>query len=207
MNYKKERNFIWIAFVIFPAAALFLFLVVLPHYQAQISAAISSQTPTTEPTIFLYPTLTPTFTATKIVYRPITWMQLVSFLEKDPTNLNKYTPDYVCLNFAEDLVEDAQNENIQAWIVGVQLYAPEDHAIVVFKTTDRGVVYIEPQDDNPFIKPTVGQPLCEEGTGKKCLGTIVSFLNVQCDAHWHNCTATFVPSWVTKIKLTPVNAP
>jgi hypothetical protein len=189
---RDKKDFTGIAFIVAGAVVMFFLviivpLVILPQHQPLALAAIPSQTPT----IFLFPTLTPTFAATKIVYRPITWMQLVSFLKEDPTNLNKYTPDYVCLNFAEDLVEDAQNENIQAWIVGIQLYAPEDHAIVAFKTTDKGVVYIEPQDDNPFIKPTVGQPLCEEGTGKKCLGTIVSFLNVECDDHWHNCTSYF----------------
>jgi hypothetical protein len=197
-KHRDKIDFTGIAFVVAGAAVLFFLViivpfVVLPHNQPSALAAIPSQTPTSGPTITLLPTITPFMTRTPYktkYYRPITWMQLVSFLEKDPTNLNKYTPDYVCIDFAADLVENATNEDIQAWIVVVQIYGPEDHAIAAFKTTDRGTVYIEPQTDIPYKKPTVGQPLCEEGTKYKCFGTIVSLYYAECD-HSHNCTYNY----------------
>ena len=126
-----------------------------------------------------------------IAYRPVTWMELVSFLEVDPTNRgNRYDPIlYDCLDFAVDLVENAGKQNIKAWIVAVMFYNQElGHAFTAFETTDLGVVYIEPQKDFRYMNPMIGKPLCDASTGTMCQGIISSI--EYCD-HSLNCTPYF----------------
>jgi hypothetical protein len=138
------------------------------------------------PTSEVFPTVSPTPTT---AYRPVTWMELVSFIEDDHTNWNKYIPDqYVCLDFAVDLVENARKQNIKAWIVSVDFTdGSPGHSFTAFETTDKGVVFIEPQADTHYVNPKVGQPLCDAWYGTLCMGTISSIEYYQCE-HTHYCT-------------------
>lgn len=122
------------------------------------------------------------------LHRSVTWMELVSFIEADHTNWNNYDPDnYVCLDFAIDLVENAGKQNIKAWVVGVYFYDDDiGHAFTGFETTDRGMVFIEPQTDIPYINVTIGKLLCDAWTGTNCMGKIKSLEYFQCD-HSHYC--------------------
>jgi hypothetical protein len=142
------------------------------------------QTATWIPTSTFRPTQT-------IAYRPVTWMELAKFLDKDrPTTLaKKYDPiHYTCLDFSVDLVEEAGRQNIKAWIVDVDFSNGEpSHAYVAFETTDYGIFYIEPQTDTPYWKPKVGEPLCSSWDDFECMGIVSSFEYIQCD-HSHNCT-------------------
>ena len=150
-----------------------------PIYQITTSRIPTS---TFRPASILHPTQL-------ISYRPVTWMELVSFLSDDHTNWNAYDSNYyVCLDFSIDLVESAGKQNIKGWIVGVDFYNQENgHAFVAFETTDLGVVYIEPQSDFRYIIPIVGKPLCDASTGTYCIGTISKIEYLQCD-HSLNCT-------------------
>lgn len=77
------------------------------------------------------------------------------FLWYDQTDKNEHLGDdiYDCENFSHDLVDNALKEGFTvAYVViptekyldnGKKIY----HAIVAFNTTDRGVVFIEPQND------------------------------------------------------------
>ncbi len=116
-------------------------------------------------------------------YAPISWKELVSFITADHTNWQDYEPDqYVCLNFALDLVQNARQAEIPAWVVAVFFENEEiGHAFVAFQTTDKGLVYIEPQTDIPYIQPQVGRPLCDLWTGQNCLGVIETILYLSCD--------------------------
>jgi hypothetical protein len=137
-------------------------------------------------------TSTPKIVPPPILYRPITWMQLVSFIELDHTNWNTYTSKYKCLDFAIDLVANSAQQNIKAWVVVVYfLNQPVGHAFTAFDTTDVGTVYIEPQTDIPYLHPRVGQPLCNGWTGKSCMGIISEIDTFQCK-HTGYCTR-YVP--------------
>jgi uncharacterized protein with PQ loop repeat len=118
----------------------------------------------------------------------LSWVQLVRFIEDDHTNFRAYDANhYICLDFAIDLVANAAKKAIKAWVVGVDFSNGEvGHAFTAFETTDRGVVFIEPQTDVPYIKPVVGHPLCDGWTGTDCMGTISKIDYVQCD-HTHRC--------------------
>jgi hypothetical protein len=154
------------------------------------SVPVAQLTPTVQELVLSdEPTHTPTITLTPRIYQPMTWMQLVRFLSDDHTNWNTYDPNkYVCLDFAVDLVANATQKNIKAWVVGVTFSTNErDHAFVGFETTDYGVVYIEPQGDNPYWGMAVGKPLCDSWGEYKCMGTVSSIQYLQCD-HLQNCT-------------------
>lgn len=128
-------------------------------------------------------TLPPVSTSTPTSsYRPITWKELVNFLEKDHTNWNQYLPGkYTCLDFSIDLVANARKQNIKAWIVAVEFISGgPGHAFVAFVTSDHGVVYVEPQADDTYPIVQVGKPLCDSWGVYQCMGTVSSIQNVQC---------------------------
>ncbi len=187
---KRNDGFGWlfisVGFITFAAAIAIL-------WDPSTPVPASTRAPSRAPTNTLIPTSTasPTRAPTPIVaYRPVTWMELVSFISDDHTNWNEYVPGhYVCLDFAIDLVENAGKQNIKAWIVTVEFYNDElGHAFAAFETTDRGIVFIEPQADVPFVTPVAGQFLIDAWQGRVFIGKISAIEYLQCDSdHSHYC--------------------
>lgn len=133
---------------------------------------------------------TPTATT---AYRSITWMELAAFISDDHTNWNEYDEQsYVCLDYAIDLVENAQRADIKAWIVIVEFSeSPVGHAFVAFDTSDEGIAFIEPQTDNPYWNMERGKPLCDSWGIYECMGTVSSVEYVTC-THSNECQS-FIP--------------
>jgi hypothetical protein len=135
-----------------------------PIPSAHPAKAITLMTPkaTLFPTGTTAPTPTPVTPTPTTAYRAVDWMELNGFLASDHTNWNAYDANtYTCVNFALDLVANAMNENIKAWIVAVQFDRSDTgHAFVAFNTTDLGEVWIEPQSDYGYYAVSVGKPLC-----------------------------------------------
>lgn len=80
--------------------------------------------------------------------RDPTYAEIMTFIRADKTNENVYDKDtYNCYDYTRDLCENAAK---QGYRVGfVYLYFKESaHALVCFNTTDRGLIYIEPQYDD-----------------------------------------------------------
>lgn len=82
--------------------------------------------------------------------------ELMDFLADDKTDEIPYSrPDFMCHHFSLTLRENANKQGLRcAWVEvgsvpaegGMGLnYA---HAITAFNTTDRGIIYIDPQDDS-----------------------------------------------------------
>jgi type II secretory pathway pseudopilin PulG len=72
-----------------------------------------------------------------------TWAQLVDFLLQDTTDQNPYVPGvYVCGDYARDVHNIAEQYGIRAAYVVVELPSGY-HALNAFKTTDRGLVFID----------------------------------------------------------------
>lgn len=117
------------------------------------------------------------------------WADLVSFLEKDHTNWRSYIPGkYTCLDFSTDLVANATKQEIKAWIVAVDFSdGGPGHAFVAFETTDRGIVYVEPQADDAYPIVAVGKNLCDAWGVYQCMGKVASIQFLQCDKS-HYCT-------------------
>jgi uncharacterized membrane-anchored protein YhcB (DUF1043 family) len=98
-----------------------------------------------------------------------TWEELKSFLLSDETDTYTYhlpvydvqVPwfyvgdiPYVCANFAETVHNNAEKAGIRAAFVVVSFSEGEDHALNAFKTTDRGLVFIDCTGSEPAtLKP------------------------------------------------------
>jgi hypothetical protein len=77
-----------------------------------------------------------------------TYQEMKTFLAQDTTNSKTYAEDeYVCVDFAAAVNNNAEAEGIRC--ATVDIFHPEGygHTIVAFETTDRGLIFIEPQFD------------------------------------------------------------
>lgn len=72
-----------------------------------------------------------------------TWDKLISFLRSDPTDEFLYNNSFVCADFAEMLHNNAEKEGIKAGYVDVDFLDMEAHALNVFNTTDKGIVFVD----------------------------------------------------------------
>jgi len=84
-----------------------------------------------------------------------TFQELRDFILGDPTNRNEFDLNqYECRHFATDVNNNADAEGLRCAFV-LLCYERGQHAVLAFQTTDRGLVYIEPQTD-ARIHPEVG---------------------------------------------------
>jgi hypothetical protein len=77
-----------------------------------------------------------------------TYQEMKTFLSQDNTDSKTYAEDkYVCVDFSAAVNNNAEAEGIRCAIVDI--FHPEGygHTVVAFETTDRGLIYIEPQFD------------------------------------------------------------
>lgn len=82
--------------------------------------------------------------------------EALQFTRSDQTDKNAYNASYTCLNFAADFKNNAFKARYRCGYV-VIAFPSASHSIVCFNTTDRGLIFIEPQADE-IVKLTVGQP-------------------------------------------------
>jgi hypothetical protein len=84
-----------------------------------------------------------------------TFKEVKDFILKDTTSHNKFiTNVYECRHFTTDVNNNAEALGIRCAFV-LLCYQNGQHAVVGFDTTDRGMIYIEPQTD-AAIEPVVG---------------------------------------------------
>jgi hypothetical protein len=120
------------------------------------------------------------------------WAELRRFLYSDRTDSIPYDDDtFVCADFAEALHNNAEEAGIKAGYVVVDFAGETDgHACNVFRTTDRGTVYIDDTgtlDGNDNADKTVdlavGEDYCPVSIFAnrgyeyewECLGTVSEF--------------------------------
>jgi hypothetical protein len=103
-----------------------------------------------------------------------TWAELMEFLRADDTIKNKYTfPDFTCADFARTLHDNAEASGIACGFVAIEFlkqtinysvydngdgkFLPPDrsmetgHGLNVFKTTDRGFVYVDASSQSDLV--------------------------------------------------------
>lgn len=124
------------------------------------------------------------------VYRSITWAELVQFLASDHTNWHEYDLDtYNCVNYAIDLAAGAKQEMIKTRLVGVDFVGQETgHAFVEFETSDRGIIFVEPQGDNTYSNVQIGNQLCDDWGEFECMGVIAEIHYFGACDHDRRCT-------------------
>ena len=82
------------------------------------------------------------------VLRDPSYQEMKDFLEQDETSEQEYLRnEYICVDFAANVKANAAGEGIRCAYVVIEYLDTNGHAIVAFDTTDRGLVYIEPQFD------------------------------------------------------------
>ncbi len=75
-----------------------------------------------------------------------TYEMMAAFLENDPTSDREYhIEDYNCTDFSADVKASAAMLGMRCAYVNIYFPNGSGHAIVAFDTTDRGLVFIEPQ--------------------------------------------------------------
>jgi hypothetical protein len=131
---------------------------------------------------------------TNQAYARVTWKELADFLVRDHTNWKPYdAKDYNCMDYAIDLVNNARAENIKSWIVGVDFISGETgHAFVAFDTSDRGVIFVEPQADYTYSNLKVGLDLCDDWGKSACWGVVKKIEYYEMCNHEQYCTE-YVP--------------
>ncbi|UCE15317.1 MAG: hypothetical protein JSV12_05395 [Candidatus Bathyarchaeota archaeon] len=85
------------------------------------------------------------------------YQEVIQFIESDQTDRNLYKEEeYVCSNFAKDFQDNAFKAGYRC---GYVLAFTHDlaHALNCFNTTDHGLIFVEPQEDE-IVKPTIGEP-------------------------------------------------
>ncbi|MBN2463560.1 MAG: hypothetical protein JXB43_08205 [Dehalococcoidia bacterium] len=77
-----------------------------------------------------------------------TYQEMKNFIAQDTTNSNKYNEDeYVCTDFAAGVNNNADAAGIRCAILDIFYPEGYGHTIVAFETTDRGLIFVEPQFD------------------------------------------------------------
>lgn len=93
----------------------------------------------------------------KGVHNP-SYAEMNVFIKSDETNNNEYTDAYKCGSFSYDVIMHAKAQGIQAGYVTIW-GKPDNHAIVVFKTSDNGIWFMEPQSDAIFTEAKMNEML------------------------------------------------
>ncbi|MDH5811147.1 MAG: hypothetical protein QXP73_02845 [Candidatus Methanomethylicaceae archaeon] len=79
--------------------------------------------------------------------RDPTFLEVLSFLTSDKTDRNPYTSSYTCINFAADVKNNAFATGYKCGFVYIK-FKDSAHAVVCFNTTNRGLIFVEPQYDD-----------------------------------------------------------
>jgi hypothetical protein len=78
-----------------------------------------------------------------------TYREMKAFLARDISNAKTYIKDeYVCTDFAAAVNNNAEADGIRCAIVDIFYPEGYGHTIVAFETTDKGLIFIEPQFDH-----------------------------------------------------------
>jgi hypothetical protein len=90
-----------------------------------------------------------------IVLKNPTFQELKDFLLQDPTSRNEFILNkYECRHFATEVNNNAEAAGLRCAFV-LFCFEQGQHSVVAFETTDRGLIYIEPQTD-ARIYPEIG---------------------------------------------------
>lgn len=90
-----------------------------------------------------------------IELRNPSFQEVRDFILRDPTSRNSFVLyEYECRHFTTTVNNNAEAEGLRCGFV-LLCFDQGQHSVIAFETTDRGLVYIEPQTD-AAINPEVG---------------------------------------------------
>lgn len=103
-----------------------------------------------------------------------TLKQVKDFLSLDLTDRHMYKDDFECVDFSDFLVKNMLKNHLYGCAADLWFSNGKGHSIVVVNTSDKGLVWIEPQTDEIILNLTPGQDYCTR-------------INLYCDKFedWH----------------------
>ena len=111
--------------------------------------------------IVLLVTLCGTLASSAILKNP-TYLETQQFIASDTTSSHPYLEgSYTCANFASDFRCNALSAGYECGYVFLYFPDARSHVINCFNTTDKGLVFVEPQWDK-FVNLTVGKSYLQE---------------------------------------------
>ena len=89
--------------------------------------------------------------------RDPTYYEVMQFVSTDQSDENEYSESYSCISYAIDLKNNASSIGYKCGLVFIYFQGSTgSHAINSFDTTDKGLIFIEPQTDQ-VVSLQVGQ--------------------------------------------------
>jgi hypothetical protein len=85
-----------------------------------------------------------------------TFAEVMSFIRSDNTDKIRYEEGFNCWDYTFRVLLNARWKGIASVPIAIQYEEPPGHMVIAFPTTDRGDVFIEPQNDQQ-IRLRVGQ--------------------------------------------------
>lgn len=82
-----------------------------------------------------------------------TYDQVLAFMSTDDTVKNKYVvPTFTCADFAAELQNHAEEHDLKCGYASLKFVGkPDGHAVDVFDTVDRGLIYVDTTGGKPII--------------------------------------------------------
>jgi hypothetical protein len=88
------------------------------------------------------------------------YSELIHFIAEDTTNTKTYVKGkFVCTDFSNTFIANFRNKGYYSCLAELD-FEDKAHAIVAVNTTDRGLVYVEPQTDQIIYKIDLGDNYC-----------------------------------------------
>jgi len=93
----------------------------------------------------------PAGTNNSYITRNPTYQEMKDFLKNDTADSKSYIEDvHTCTDFAAEVNNNAETKGIRCAVVYI-MYPEAGHSIVAFDTTDKGLIFVEPQFDKEVI--------------------------------------------------------
>ncbi len=90
-----------------------------------------------------------------VLHNP-TLAEVKDFLAKDTTDKVPYNElTYVCTHYARDVINNAVKKGMRTAYVEIR-HTGMSHSLIAFETTDKGIMYFDPQYDNE-VRPVLGK--------------------------------------------------
>jgi hypothetical protein len=87
------------------------------------------------------------------------YAELVRFVAEDLTDTLVYTDYFTCVDFANTFVKNFRNRGYYSCVAYVE-FEKSAHDLVAVNTTDKGILYVEPQNDAIIYSLKVGDNYC-----------------------------------------------
>jgi len=105
-----------------------------------------------------------------------TYSDVLSFIEEDDTDKQKYVSEnytFICTDFTNRFINNFLKKGFFSCEAIIYLPENSSHSIVAINTTDRGIIFVDPQADKVITSLNIGDNYCSH-IGQDCTWTILA---------------------------------